>query len=116
MPKISLVFSNQKECSKGRERLASNGKPIIELAQRIKLVNVLDYHQALNESERAVAIAVDVMMRGKLGPPKDEFFNAVLSQVAEKTRRGDFEGGISTIAKAVSELGAADRVSRLALL
>jgi tetratricopeptide (TPR) repeat protein len=63
-----------------------------------------------------VAVALDVIARGERGTNHDEFVNAVLAQVAEKTRRGDLEGGASTIDQGLAELDAAYRRSWVALL
>ena len=88
---------------------------IIKLAQRLK-PEVLDFDQAVRELERACSVALDVIARGERGTNHDEFVNAVLAQVAEKTRIGDLDGGASTIDDGLAELdaGASESAGRLA--
>ena len=68
------------------EKAGLERKTIIELAQRLKPDDVLDFDQAVRELERAVAVALDVIARGERGANHDDFVNAVLAEVAKKTR------------------------------
>ena len=91
-------------------------RTVIKLAQRLKPERCSTSIRRSRELERAVGVALDVIARGERGTNHDEFVNAVLAQVAEKTRSGDLDGGASTIDEGLAELDAAHRRSRVALL
>ncbi|MER8394932.1 hypothetical protein NKH10_23940 [Mesorhizobium sp. M1340] len=65
---------------------------IVKLAQRFNS-EVLGFRSGVKELERAVAVALEVIARGERG-------DAVLVQVADKTRIRDFDGGASAITSA----------------
>ena len=91
---------------------------IIGLARRVKR-DVSDFDQAIVELERAVDVALDVIARGEHGTNADEFVDKVLSEIAEKTKRGDFDGGTRAVDDALAQLDrqeAEQRRARVALL
>jgi tetratricopeptide (TPR) repeat protein len=106
--------------ARGFIRTAENAglerRTIINLAQRVKPDDVLDFDQAIRELERAVAVALDLVARGKRGTNHDDFVNAVLADVANKTRIGDLDGGATTIDQGIAKLAATHRRSRVVLL
>jgi hypothetical protein len=65
---------------------------IIGLARSLKR-DVSDFDQAVTELERAVEVALDVIARGERGANVGEFVDRVLSTIAEKAKREDFDGG-----------------------
>jgi tetratricopeptide (TPR) repeat protein len=73
------------------------------LAQRLN-PDVQDFDQAVTELERAVEIALDVIARGERGSNEDAFVNAVLAEVAEKTRNNDLDGAAKAVDDALNEL------------
>ncbi len=76
---------------------------IIGLARSLKR-EVSDFDQAVAELERAVEIALEVIARGERGTNTDELVDKVLSQIAEKTRHEDFDGGARAVDDALAEL------------
>ena len=82
------------------------------LAQRLKPAERLDFEQAITELERAVEIALDVIARGERGSNEDAFVNAVLAEVAEKTRNNDLDGGAKAIADALAEIDRRETAQR----
>ena len=95
---------------------------IIGLARSLKR-EVSDFDQAVAELERAVEVALEVIARGERGTNTDELVDKVLSQIAEKTRREDFDGGARAVDDALAELDRreaeerdAGRRARVALL
>ena len=85
---------------------------IVKIAQRLK-PDVLDFDQAVRELKHAVTVALDVIARGERGANRDDFVNAVLAHVAEKTRVGDFDGGASTIASGLAGAKSAGATSQV---
>jgi hypothetical protein len=85
---------------------------VVMLAQRLKPAERLDFEQAITELERAVEIALDVIMRGEHGSNEDAFVNAVLAEVAEKTRNNDLDGGARAIADALAEVDRRETAQR----
>src|SRR5271167_2358360 len=79
-------------------------RTVIMLAQRLKPDESLDFDQALTELERAVRVALDVITKGAQGASEDEFVNAVLAKVADKTQSDDLDGGARVICEALGEL------------
>jgi tetratricopeptide (TPR) repeat protein len=77
---------------------------VVMLAQRLKPAERLDFEQAITELERAVEIALDVIARGERGSNEDAFVDAVLAEVAEKTRNNDLDGGAKAIADALTAI------------
>jgi tetratricopeptide (TPR) repeat protein len=76
---------------------------IVGLARSLKR-DVSDFDQAVTELERAVEVALDVVARGERGTSADEFVDKVLSEIAEKTRCEDFDGGAREVDAALVEL------------
>ena len=85
---------------------------VVMLAQRSKPAERLDFEQAINELERAVEIALDVMARGERGSNEGAFVDAVLAEVAEKTRNNDLDGGAQTIADAQAAIDRRETAQR----
>ncbi|WP_284317208.1 hypothetical protein, partial [Labrys miyagiensis] len=77
---------------------------VIALAERLKPDDDLDFEQAIVELKRAVKIALDVIARGAQGSNEGAFVDAVLAQVAEKTRNEDLDGAAQTLETALIEL------------
>jgi len=77
---------------------------IVTLAQRLRPKERLDFDQALTELERAVEIALDVITKGASGASEDEFVNAVLAQVAERTKNEDLDGAAQALDDALAEV------------
>ena len=67
-------------------------RTILELAQRLKPDEVLDFDQAVKELTAAVGIAVEVSEKGARGSNLGDLVDAVLAGIAAKTRAGDIEG------------------------
>jgi hypothetical protein len=88
---------------------------IISLAHRLNPA-VLGFERAITELKRAVDVALDLIARGERGTNDDAFVNAVLARVAEQVRNDDFDGGSDAIDKAVAELEAKHRRSKVVLL
>jgi tetratricopeptide (TPR) repeat protein len=84
---------------------------IINLARSLKR-DVFDFDQAVVELERAVEVALKVIASGERGTNPDEFVDKVLSEIAEKTRRYDFDGGAHAIDAALAELDKRDAEQR----
>ena len=76
---------------------------IINLARRLK-GDVIDFVQAVVELESAVEVALEVIARGERSTNADEFVAKVLSEIAEKTKREDFDGGARAVDDALAEL------------
>ena len=76
---------------------------IINLARRLK-GDVFDFYQAVVELESAVEVALEVLSRGERGTDANEFVDTVLSEIAEKTKREDFDGGARAVDDALAEL------------
>src|SRR5271157_825502 len=91
-------------------------RTIITLANRLKPNERLDFDQAITELERAVEVALDVIVRGERGTSDDAFVNVVLARVAERIRSDDLDGGANAIDAALTELEAGYRRSQVALL
>ena len=96
---------------------------IIKIARRLRPEEALDFDQALVELEKAVEVAFDVIAKGERGTNFDAFVDAVLAQVAEKTRVGEFDSAARSVDEALAELDrremeqrTAFRRSRVALL
>ena len=85
---------------------------MVMLAQRLKPAERLDFEQAITELEHAVEIALDVIARGERGGNEDAFVNAVLAEVAEKTRNNDLDGGAQAIAEALAEIDRREAAQR----
>ena len=85
---------------------------VVMLAQRLKPAERLDFEQAITELERAVEIALDVIARGERGGNEDAFVNAVLAEVAERTRSDDLDGGAKAIADALAEIDRRETTQR----
>jgi hypothetical protein len=85
---------------------------VVMLAQRLKPAERLEFEQAITELERAVEIALDVIARGERGSNEDAFVNAVLAEVAEKTRNNDLDGGAQVIADALAEIDRREATQR----
>jgi tetratricopeptide (TPR) repeat protein len=113
--------------ARGETRRAESGglerQTIIKIARRLRPDEMLDFEQALAELENAVEIALDVIARGERSSNLDEFVDAVLAEVGEKTRIGEFDGAARAVDDALLELDrreteqrAAFRRSRVALL
>ena len=78
-------------------------RTIISLARGLNR-DVSDFDQAVVELERAVEIALDVIVRGDQATNTDEFVAKVLREIAEKTKREDFDGGAHAVDEALAEL------------
>jgi tetratricopeptide (TPR) repeat protein len=85
---------------------------VVMLAQRLKPAERLDFEQAITELERAVEIALEVIARGERGSNEDAFVNAVLAEVAEKTKNNDLDGGAKAIADALAEIDRRETTQR----
>jgi hypothetical protein len=92
--------------------VATHGAVIVMPAQRLKPAERLDFERAMIELERAVEIALDVIARGERGSNEDAFINAVLAEVAEKTRNNDLDGGAKAIADALAEIDRRETAQR----
>jgi predicted metal-dependent phosphoesterase TrpH len=67
-------------------------RTILELAQRLKPHEVLDFDQAVKELTAAVGIAIDVSEKGARGTNLGDLVDSVLAGIAAKTRAGDIDG------------------------
>jgi tetratricopeptide (TPR) repeat protein len=85
---------------------------VVMLAQRLKPAERLDFEQAITELERAVEIALNVIARGERGSNEDAFVNAVLAEVAEKTRNSDLDGGAKAIDDALAAIDRRETAQR----
>ena len=85
------------------ETVGLQRRVIINLARRLK-GDVIDFDQAVVELESAVEVALEVIARGERSTNADEFVAKVLSEIAEKTKREDFDGGARTVDDALAEL------------
>jgi tetratricopeptide (TPR) repeat protein len=97
------------------QRVESEGierKFIIELSRRLKPSEPLDFDRAVAELENALAIAVDVIAKGRRGTNRDDFVNAVLARVAEQTKAGLFNQAAKEIDAAIAELDHRETVGR----
>ncbi|WP_336490676.1 tetratricopeptide repeat protein [Methylobacterium nigriterrae] len=106
----------------GFELAGLQRRMIIRLARDLK-PDVSDFDQAVTELERAVDIALDLIARGERGTNEGAFVNAVLTQVAERVRNDDLDGGARTVDEALAKLEAEEverqaqyRQSQIALL
>jgi hypothetical protein len=80
---------------------------------------VSDFDEAVVELKRAVEVAHDVIARGERGTNAEGFVEKVLSEIAEKTKRNDFDGGSRVVDDALADLDrreAEQRATRVALL
>src|SRR5690348_6456155 len=78
-------------------------RTIIRLARGLNR-DVSEFDQAVVELERTVEIALDVIAQGEQGTNADEFVAKVLREIAEKTKREDFDGGVRAVDEALAEL------------
>lgn len=70
---------------------------------------------ALQEIERAVALAGRVVSADGSGAALDDFVDGVLAQVAAHTRDGDFDRGADTVDESLAELERRPERQRTAL-
>jgi tetratricopeptide (TPR) repeat protein len=77
---------------------------IITLASRLRPEERLDFEQAVAELERAVEIALEVIKRGQQGIDEDGFVNAVLVEVANRTKNDDLDGAAQALDHALAEV------------
>ena len=97
--KLLAALDTRRAAAAGLERQA-----IVNIARRLRPNEALDFEQALIELERAVEIALDVIARGERGANLGEFDDAVLAEVAEKTKVGEFDSAARMIDEALTEL------------
>jgi hypothetical protein len=84
---------------------------IIAIARNLKR-DVADFDQAVVELQRAVDVALDVIARGERGTNADEFVDKVLSEIADKTKHEDFDGGARAVDDALAEVERLDAEQR----
>ena len=108
---LALFTQSQRRLLEDAQKVGLHTSTIIELARRLK-PDVLDPDQAVVELTRAVEIALDVIVRGERGSNEDAFVNAVLAEVAAKTRNNDLDGGAKAIADALAEIDRRDTAHR----
>jgi hypothetical protein len=89
---------------------------IFKLARRLRPDEVVDFDQAVKELENAVDVALDVIAKGERGTNLDDFVQRVLQQLAETTRRGDFDAGSKLVDESLRRLDEEHRASKEALL
>src|SRR4051812_41791028 len=99
---IALFEQSQRRLLKQADSAGLHRFTIIGLARRLE-PEVLDLDQAIVELTRSVEIAL-VITRRERGRNEGAFVDAVLAEVAEKTRNNDLDGGVQTIADALAEI------------
>jgi hypothetical protein len=100
----------------GAELAGLQRRTVVKLAQRFEPAVLDDFNQAVDELERAVELALEVIARGERGADEDAFVNTVLRRVADRVKADDFDGAASTIDAALAELDAEHRQRKVALL
>jgi len=88
---------------------------IVKLAMRLKRNEVLGFDQAVAALENAVGIALDSIARGQHGANEDDFVNAMLARVGERTKAGEFDQATKEVDAALVELDRREIVQREAL-
>ena len=88
---------------------------VFKLAKRLKPDDALDFDRAIAELENAIALALDVIARGRRGTNEDDFVNDVLKSVAEHTQAGDIDRATQAVDAALKELDTREAEQREAL-
>jgi hypothetical protein len=86
------------------ETIGLHRRVIVMLAQRLRPEERLDFDQALTELERAVEIALDTITKGTRKTDEGSFVDAVLGQVAERTKDADLDGAAQALDDALAEI------------
>ena len=89
---------------------------IFKLARRLTRDELSDFDQAVAELENAVQIALDVIAKGERGTNLDDFVQRILRQIAETTKRGEFDAGSRLVDESLRKLDEEHRASKEALL
>ena len=108
---LTLFEQSQRRLLEQADSAGLHRSTIIELARRLE-PGVLNLDQAIIELTRSVEIALDVIARGERGSNEDAFVNAVLAEVAAKTRNNDLDGGAQAIADALAEIDRRETAQR----
>ena len=86
------------------ETVGLQRRVIVMLAQRLRPQERLDFDQALTELERAVEIALDVIAKGARQSDEGDLVDAVLTQVAERTKAADLDGAAQALDDALAKI------------
>ena len=108
---LALFTQSQQRLLEDARKAGLHTSTIMALARRLN-PNVPDPDQAVVELTRAVELALEVIARGERGSNEDALVNAVLAEVAERTRNNDLDGGAKAIADALAEIDRRETAQR----
>lgn len=103
--------------AKGILAAAGLGRQVIlMLASRLKPNEALSLDQAINEIQRAIDVALDVVSRGEKGGNNNKSLDELLARVAKHIKASDLDGGVQAVENAIANEEVRSRNSLRTLL